>query len=74
MEQLYKSSSPCLDDHQFKQEDIESVRELSEACSQTVLKVCIWHDLDDLAFYGQSTSLQDQSPNGQELVTDVLFD
>ena len=36
-EQLYKVSSPCLDDHQFKQEELESVGELSEICSQIVL-------------------------------------
>ena len=28
-EQLYKVSSPCLDDHQFKQEELESVGPLS---------------------------------------------
>ena len=31
-------SSPCLDDHQFKQEELESVGEVSEVCSQIVLK------------------------------------
>ena len=35
-EQLYKVSTPCLDDHQFKQEELESVGELSEVCSQIV--------------------------------------
>ena len=29
---------PCLDDHQFKKEELESVGELSEVCSQIVLK------------------------------------
>ena len=38
VEQLYKVSSPCLDDHQFKKEELESVEELSEVCSQMVLK------------------------------------
>ena len=38
VEQLYKVSSPCLDHHQFKQEELESVGELSEVCSQIVLK------------------------------------
>ena len=32
---------PCLDDHQFKQEELESVGELSEVCSQIVLK-CVY--------------------------------
>ena len=38
-EQLYKVSSPCLDDHHFKKEELESVGELSEFCSQVVF---IW--------------------------------
>ena len=38
VEQLYKVSSPSLDDHLFKQEELESVGELSEVCSQIVLK------------------------------------
>ena len=37
VEQLYKVSSPCLDDHQFKQEEVEPVGELSQVCSQIVL-------------------------------------
>ena len=38
VEQLHKVSSPCLDDHQFKKEELESVGELSEVCSQIILK------------------------------------
>ena len=41
VEQLYKVSSPCLDEHQFKQEELESVGELPEVCSQIVLK-CLY--------------------------------
>ena len=40
-EQLYKVSNLCLDDHQFKKEELESVGELSEVCSQIVLK-CLY--------------------------------
>ena len=40
-EQLYKVSSPCLDYHQFKKEELESVGELSTVCSQIVLK-CLY--------------------------------
>ena len=39
--QLCKVSSPCLDDLKFKQEELESVGELSEVCSQNVLK-CLY--------------------------------
>ena len=35
--QLYKVSSPCLEDHQIKKQELESVGELSEVCSQIVL-------------------------------------
>ena len=37
-QQLHKVSSNCLDDHQIKKEELESVGELSEVCSQFVLK------------------------------------
>ena len=37
-EQLYKVSAPCLDDHNFEKEELESVGELSSVCSQMVLK------------------------------------
>ena len=37
-QQLYKVSTPCIDDHQFKREELESVGELSKVCSQMVLK------------------------------------
>ena len=36
--QLYEVSSPCLDDHQFQKEELESVGELSVVCSRIVLK------------------------------------
>ena len=55
----------------FKQEELESVGEWSEVCSQIVPKnPCIWHELDDLTFYGRSTSLRDQSQNGLRHMTD----
>ena len=37
-QQLYKVSTPCIDDHHFKEEEINSVGELSQICSQIVLK------------------------------------
>ena len=40
-EQHYKVSHPCLDDHQFTKEELESVGEWSEVCSQIVLK-CLY--------------------------------
>ena len=53
-QQLYKLSTPCIDDHHFKEEEVKSVGELSKVSSQIVLKnACIRHVLDDLMFYGQ---------------------
>ena len=37
-QQLYKVSTPCIDDHHLKEEDMKSVGELSQQCSQIVLK------------------------------------
>ena len=39
--QFYKVATPCIDDHQFKAEDMGSVAELSKVCSQIVLK-CLY--------------------------------
>ena len=35
---LYKVSTPYIDDHHFKEEETKSVGELSQVCSQIVLK------------------------------------
>ena len=40
-EQMYKVSTPCLNDHNFKKEELEAVAELSNMCSQMVLK-CLY--------------------------------
>ena len=40
-QQSYEVATPCVDDHQFKEEEIGSVGELSTVCSQIVLK-CIY--------------------------------
>ena len=39
--QLYKVSTPRIDDHHFKDEEMKAVGELSQVCSQIVLK-CIY--------------------------------
>ena len=53
-QQLYKVSTPCIDGHHFKEEEMKSVGELSQVCSQIVLKMFFtWHELEDLMFYGQ---------------------
>ena len=71
VEQLYEVSSPCLEDHQVKQEELESVGELTQVCSQIVFEnACTWHELDDQTICGLSTNLQEQSQNGLRLATD----
>ena len=40
-EQLYKLSTPCLDDHNFKKEELETVGEVSHVSSQIVL-MCLY--------------------------------
>ena len=40
-QQLYKESTPCIDDHHFKEEEMKPVEELSHVCSQIVLK-CLY--------------------------------
>ena len=40
-QQLYKVSTPCIDDHHFQEEELKSVRKLSKVCSQSVLK-CLY--------------------------------
>ena len=37
-EQLDRVSFPCLDDHNFMKEELETVKKLSKGCSQIVLK------------------------------------
>ena len=37
-QQLYKVATPCLDDREFKEEELKFVGELSKGCSQIVLK------------------------------------
>ena len=40
-QQLNKVSTPCIDDHYFKEDEMKSVGELSQACSQIVL-ICLY--------------------------------
>ena len=40
-QQHYKVSTPCIDDHHFKEEEMKSVGELSQVRSQIVLK-CLY--------------------------------
>ena len=71
MEQLYKVSSLYIDDHQFKQEEHESVGEISPVCSKKCIEMLVFGtNLKTRHFRGRLTSLQDQSQNGLRHVTD----
>ena len=52
-QQWYKVATPCIDDHQFKEEEIGSVGKFSKVCAQIVLNSCIWLELADVIFCGQ---------------------
>ena len=40
-QQLYKVSTPCINDHHFKEEEVKSAGDMSKVCSQTVQK-CLY--------------------------------
>ena len=40
-QQLHKVSTPCIDDHHFKEEETKSVGELSNTCSQ-IVRECLY--------------------------------
>ena len=70
-QQLHKVSTPCIDDHHFKEEEMKSVGDLSQACSQIVLK-CLYLariGRPDIPWY-----LHDRSQNGPKLVTNTWID
>ena len=72
-QQLYKVSTPCLDDHQFERRRMEIrgriVKCMLSSCSDNV---CIWHALVDLIFCSQWTNLLVRNhKHGPEHVTNV---
>ena len=40
-EKIFKVATPCMDNHQFKEEELGSVGELPNVCSLNVLKVLV---------------------------------
>ena len=50
-QQLYKVSTPCIDDHHFKEEETKSVGELSTTCSLNCSEMLIFgKELEDLIY------------------------
>ena len=58
-QQLCKVSTPRLDDHHFKEEELKSVGELSKVCSQFFWNAETWHVLEEPIFNGQWANLHD---------------
>ena len=50
IEQLYEFSTPCIDDHQLKMEELESVGELPDVCSRIFLLCMYLSRIDRSAF------------------------
>ena len=68
-QQLYKVSTPCIDDHHFKEEEMISVGELSHVCSHIVLKCLYLARIGRPDIHGQRINLYDPSQNGSKHVT-----
>ena len=69
-QQLYKVSTPCIDDHHFKEEELKSVGEIVKKCALKLFKnACIWHVLEDPIFYCPWINLHDLLLNGPKHVT-----
>ena len=70
-QQLYKLSTPCIDDHLFKEEEIKYVGELLQVCSQIVLKCLYLARIGRPDFLWSVKNLHDRLRNGPKLVTNA---
>ena len=52
-QQLYKVSTPCINDHHLQEEEMKSVKELSKVCLKLFSNAYTWHVLGDQIFYGR---------------------
>ena len=68
-QQLYKVSTPCIDDHHYRDKELKSVGDLSKVWSQIVLKCLRLARVGRPVFYGQWTNLHDRLQNGPNHVT-----
>ena len=72
-QQLYKAITPCLDDHQFKEEELGSVGELSKVWSRIVLKCLYLARIDRNNLSWSISKFARTLPNGPDLVTNAWF-
>ena len=68
IQQLCNVSTPCIDDHHFKEEETKSVGELSNTCSQIVLKCWYFARIGRLDIQWSVNKLA-RRKNGPMLVT-----
>ena len=69
-EQLYKGSTPCLDDPNFKK-NWNQWDNCLMCAHRLSWEVCIWHELVDLTLLGLTQTCKSSHKNGHELVTDA---
>ena len=70
-QQFYKVATPCIDDHQFKEEEMGSVGDCQKFAHRLFQNACIWPALADLIFSGPRTNLLVQLQFGSKLATNV---
>ena len=70
-QQLDKVSTPCIDDHHFKEEEMKSVGELSQVCSQFVLKCLYLARIGRPDILWSVNKLARSITNGPKLVTNA---
>ena len=70
-QQLYKVATPCMDDHQLKEEENESVGELSTICLQIALKCLYLARIGRPDISWSVNKLARGVTNGQKLVTNA---
>ena len=73
-QQLYKVSTPCIDDHHFKEEEMKSVGELSQVCSQIVLKCFYLARIGRPDILWSVMNLRDRLRNGPKPLTNAWID
>ena len=73
-QQLHKVSTPCIDDHHYKEEEMKSVGELSQVCCQIVLKCLHLARIGRLDFLWSVNKFARSIKNGPKLVTNAWID
>ena len=77
IEQLCRVPTPCIDDHQFEQEELEMVGELSKVCSRVLKMPVCWRARPDIPWSVNSVASagrkMDKSFCGRRLAPSVSY-